>query len=378
MITASLQSHDLAALACFSSAEVLMLTGYWPVMENSVAFATADGTVMGIAPEDEIELAHATSDVEFIPYRPASLEKIIDLTESLKAPLQQLTRHLKIGSGRITVNLSASRHPAAYQSVSHFRSSILPLLGNAYPRAQVVSCPDLFTELLSVKSEVELDHLRRASASAGAGFRKAAEVIAAGKTEYEVAADIEHAFSRSGHDGFERSKGYFFCMSGPNSFKAAGAYARTRSRVIEEGDFVMIHANTTGDGYWTDITRTYVVGQQSEMQEKMYAAVAEARAAALSAIRPGVKASEVDRAARSILDKRGFGPAFKHAVGHGVCFSAADNHARPRLHPHSTDILEAGMTFNIEPAIYLEHVGGLRHCDVVTCTEDGAEVLTDY
>ena len=86
----------------------------------------------------------------------------------------------------------------------------------------------------------------------------------------------------------------------------------------------------------------------------------------------------MDAAARSVLTRHGFGPAFKHATGHGVGFTGADGNALPRVHPQSSDILEAGMTFNIEPAIYREGVGGMRHCDVVVCTHDGAEVLTDF
>ena len=140
----------------------------------------------------------------------------------------------------------------------------------------------------------------------------------------------------------------------------------------------MIHANTVGDGYWTDITRTWVVGSPNEQQHHMYDAIGKARQAALDAIAPGVPAKMVDAAARSVLADRGFGAAFKHATGHGVGFTGADAHALPRVHPESSDILEAGMTFNIEPAIYLEKIGGMRHCDVVACTDNGVEVLTDF
>jgi Xaa-Pro aminopeptidase len=91
-----------------------------------------------------------------------------------------------------------------------------------------------------------------------------------------------------------------------------------------------------------------------------------------------VPAKGVDAAARSVLTSHGFGAAFKHATGHGVGFTAADGHALPRIHPESTDTLEAGMTFNIEPAIYLEDVGGMRHCDVVACTHNGIDLLTDF
>jgi Xaa-Pro aminopeptidase len=203
-------------------------------------------------------------------------------------------------------------------------------------------------------------------------------VIAAGRREDEVAAEIESIFSCIANDGFERGRGYFFCMSGVNSAKAAGAYARTRRRVIEDRDLAMIHANTVGDGFWTDITRTFVAGEPFEQQQKMREAIMDARSAALKAISPGAQASAVDAAARGILEKHGFGAEFKHATGHGVGFAAANPNALPRIHPRSPDILEAGMTFNIEPAIYIDGVEGMRHCDVVACTGSGAEVLTNF
>jgi Xaa-Pro aminopeptidase len=102
-----------------------------------------------------------------------------------------------------------------------------------------------------------------------------------------------------------------------------------------------------------------------------------ARAAALSAIRPGATGAEVDRAARSVLAERGYGPEFKHPTGHGVGFAAIDHNARPRLHPKSPDVLEPGMVFNVEPGLYFED-GGMRHCDMVAVTDNGAELLTPF
>ncbi|HVC48374.1 MAG TPA: M24 family metallopeptidase [Terracidiphilus sp.] len=166
-------------------------------------------------------------------------------------------------------------------------------------------------------------------------------------------------------------------MSGPNS-AAAAAYARTRQRIVEASDLVMIHANTCCDGYWTDITRTWTAGKATEKQIHMREAIMEARLAALDAIHPGRHAKEVDQAARSILDKHGYGKEFKHALGHGVGFAAANAKGRPRIHPASPDVLEAGMTFNVEPAIYFDGYGGMRHCDVVAVTATGVQVLTEF
>jgi Xaa-Pro aminopeptidase len=167
-------------------------------------------------------------------------------------------------------------------------------------------------------------------------------------------------------------------MSGPNSGNAYSAYARTRQRTVEDGDLVMIHCNSCGDGFWTDITRTYTVGVADQQQDEMRSALMEARQAALAAIAPGTKAKDVDLAARSALGDRNFGAQFKHGTGHGVGFAAANSNGIPRIHPESPDVLAAGMTFNIEPAIYIEGYGGMRHCDMVAVTETGAEVLTDF
>ncbi len=197
--------------------------------------------------------------------------------------------------------------------------------------------------------------------------------------EAEIAARVQAAFASSPKaEALGRSYGFFFCMSGPHSALAAAAYARTRQRRIAPGDLVMIHANTCADGFWTDLTRTYTVGPPPPEHEAMRAAIDEARLAALAAIRPGVAARAVDRAARDVMEKHGFGRAFKHATGHGVGFAAANPLAQPRIHPASPDILDQGMTFNIEPAAYVDGYGGMRHCDVVAVSEAGAEVLSRW
>jgi Xaa-Pro aminopeptidase len=130
------------------------------------------------------------------------------------------------------------------------------------------------------------------------------------------------------------------------------------------------------DGHWTDITRTYCLGRIDDRKQEMYDAMFAARGAALAAIRPGVRASDIDAAARNILKDKGFGDAFKHGAGHGVGFCAINHTALPRLHPASADVLAEGMVFNIEPAIYIDGYGGMRHCDMVLVTPDGHELLT--
>ena len=373
-----LDRNDLAALVCFAPEDVLLLSGYWPVMASSLAILTRDDTLHVILPEDELELARATADALFIPYKPETLDQIRTVTDALADPLMRLAAEVTLGASRVGVLLDAMAQPQSYQSGNHFHSSIVPLLRKAFPEVALTSADALLKRMKSIKTPVEIGQMRHLCLLAETAFLIAQQAIAVGRREDEIAAEINHAYATIAHDGFERGHGYFFCMSGPNSAKAAGAFARTRQRVVGPGDLVMIHANTVGDGFWTDITRTYTSGVDDDLEQSMRGAIAEARSAALAAIRPGAQACAVDAAARGILAAHGFGKEFKHAVGHGVGFAAADPRALPRLHPKSPDVLEAGMTFNIEPAIYYEGKGGMRHCDVVACTQDGAEVLTNW
>ena len=179
-------------------------------------------------------------------------------------------------------------------------------------------------------------------------------------------------------DPESRCDGFAFCMSGPNSAKAYKFFQQSRHRRLSLGDTVLIHCNSHVNGYWTDITRTFQLGEPTSQGRAMVEAIFAARESALASVRPGARCADVDRAARDILRQRGFGGQFKHALGHGVGFAAIDHNARPRLHPVSPDTLEEGMVFNVEPAIYLDGEFGIRHCDMVACGKSGAEVLTDF
>src|SRR5579883_1733943 len=160
--------------------------------------------------------------------------------------------------------------------------------------------------------------------------------------------------------------------------RSLGAFARSRAREIEISDFALVHCNSHADGYWTDITRTWCISPVGERQCRMFEAVFAARQAALDAIRPGVRAADVDAAARGVMRARGFGAEFKHSTGHGVGFASTDHQAPPRIAAGSAERLEAGMVFNIEPAAYVDGFGGVRHCDMVAVTETGAELLTPF
>ncbi len=378
-ILAAMREEKLDALICSSPTEVLLLTGYWPVMGASIAVFTAEGEVHLMVPEDEQEIASKSSSAALIGFPSGKLDTLTTPRAAIQQPLVSLCTRLSLTGARIGLELEPGMQPSSYAASITYRSGLVDVLRDAFPQIGTVAADAMMARLKAQKTQVELAKIRTAALIASAGFRPIQDTIRPGLREAEIAALLQMNFeSASSADKVQRSYGYFFCMSGPNSATAAAAYARTRQRNVQAGDLVMIHANTCGDGYWTDITRTETAGDLTERQMHMRAAIDEARQAALSVIRPGVGAQQVDQAARSVLERHGFGRQFKHGLGHGVGFAAANANAQPRIHPASPDILEAGMTFNVEPAIYFDDYGGMRHCDVVAVTASGVEVLTDF
>ncbi len=376
----ALRGANLDALACSLPMNVLLLTGYWPVVGTAVALATHEGRLAVLAPQDEQELARAGNADEVLTFEPGSLERITSAVEAVRAPLARAVGGLGLERARIGYESGPAYEPASYAAMHLYGGALAGLLGQTIPNAALTPADELLARLRAVKTPQEIAQIRRACRIAGSAFAEGARRLQAGMPETGAAALFRIPLSTqgTGHADVERADGFTFCMSGPNSAKAHGAYARSRSRALAAGDLVLVHCNSYADGYWTDITRTYCLGTPDGHQQAIYEAVFEARRAALEAIRPGAGAAAVDRAAREVLRSHGFGKEFKHSTGHGMGFSAINHNARPRLHPHSEETLEVGMVFNVEPAVYFEGRGGLRHCDVVALTAQGAEVLTPF
>ncbi len=145
---------------------------------------------------------------------------------------------------------------------------------------------------------------------------------------------------------------------------------------MEAGDFLLIDFGTTIQGYHSDITRTFIVGEaREEKQRAVYEAVRAANEAARAAVRPGVSCADVDAAARDVITAAGYGDAFIHRTGHGL---GIDIHEVPSIAAGNSLELEPGMVFTIEPGIYLPDWGGVRVEDDVVVTADGCESLTGF
>jgi Xaa-Pro aminopeptidase len=372
----ALDTHGLDAVVCGLRANVLLLSGYWPVTGSALAVATRDGGVALVVPEDEAEFASNGWADAVHTFDAGSLETLTTIVDAVRRPLAAARSSLGIGDGAVVgFEGGAAFDPSGYASTCTYGAALEHLIPHIFPRANLYDATDCLTELRSVLTSRELRRLRTACSVAQAAYENTAAAIRIGMTELEIAAHLRAGLASPQRD---RCDGFAYCMSGPNSAQAYAAFQQSRSRAIADGDFVLLHCNSYCDGLWTDITRTFCVGVVSGRQRAMREAVHTARGSAFEAIKPDVSAASVDRAARDVLTRRGFDSAFKHATGHGVGFAAIDHNAHPRIHPASDAPLEVGMVFNIEPAIYIPECGGLRHCDMVVVTEGGAECLTPF
>ena len=233
-----------------------------------------------------------------------------------------------------------------------------------------VPASGLVESLRAVKDAEEIATMRRASALSDEVFAALAQERFSGRTERELAWWIERSFREGGAEGVSFE-----------AFVGAGATAASPHGVpgdvpIVPGVLVVVDAGCVVDGYCSDCTRTFAVGDVSERLAELHALCLEAQLAGLAAVAPGVHGRDADAASRTLIEAQGLGAAYGHGMGHGVGLQI---HEAPTLRPESTDVLEAGNVVSVEPGIYLPDEGaGVRIEDLVLVTDDGCERLTRF
>jgi Xaa-Pro aminopeptidase len=238
-------------------------------------------------------------------------------------------------------------------------------LQRALPDAAFSSASPVMGRLRSVKDEHELGALGRAGRAADETFRQIITMPFQGRAEEDVAHDLAELLVRNGHARAD----FTIVASGPN---AASPHHEPGGRTILPHDAVVMDFGGELGGYFSDTTRTVVVAEAPDGFEQAYTVVQEAQAAAVEAVRPGREAQEIDRVARTIIEAAGYGERFIHRTGHGI---GLELHEPPYMVEGDRTVLEPGMTFSVEPGIYLEGRFGVRIEDIVTVTADGVERL---
>jgi len=246
------------------------------------------------------------------------------------------------------------------------RADSLLLLQELVEPKQSVPAKEVIDPLRMRKSEEELEALARAAKTADVALMAGADVCQPGVTEREVAEKIAASFRSQGTEVVD----FTTVASGPN---AAFPHHEFSDRVLEDGDMIIIDIGSTLAGYHSDVARVVHLGEPTAEELAIYELVLEANRQGREAAVAGARARDVDLAARTVIDKAGYGPNFLHRTGHGM---GLEVHEPPWITAESETVLEPGMVFSVEPGVYLQGEFGVRIEDIVVITDGACHRLT--
>jgi Xaa-Pro aminopeptidase len=342
----AMRDAGVDALLVGPGADLRYLTGYHalPLERLTLLIARADGRHTLVVPRLERPRAEEVGMPETVA--------VVDFEET-DDPFALAAKHL---DGLETPVLAAG---------DRLWSTFLLGLQTVAPRARWTRASTVTRELRMRKAPDEIDALRRAGRAIDRVHGQVPGLLRPGRTEAEVGRDIAELIIEEGH----QEVNFVIVASGPNG---ASPHHETADRVLTAGDGVVVDIGGTLDGYCSDCTRDYVVGDPPEGYAAAHAALERAQDAACAAVRPGVSAESIDAVARDVLREAGYGEWFIHRTGHGI---GLEEHEDPYIVDGDRTVLAPGMAFSIEPGVYLPGRFGMRIEDIVVVTDDGVERL---
>lgn len=240
---------------------------------------------------------------------------------------------------------------------------------DAAPEADFPDASLALAELRLRKEPDEVKKMKQAVRIAQSALEATIPLIKIGMTEKELSNELVIQLLKHGS---EPEMPFSPIVSGgPN---AANPHASPSDRKLQRGDLLVVDWGATFEGYISDLTRSFAVGEVDEECQKIHNIVQESNAAGRTAAGPGVPCANVDIAAREVIEKSGYGKYFTHRTGHGI---GMEGHEEPYMRGDNMQLLEPGMAFTVEPGIYLPNRNGVRIEDNVVITESGAESLSD-
>jgi Xaa-Pro aminopeptidase len=344
VIAINFQELGIDAFLVSGLPNVRYITGF--TGSNGLVLLSADGApILFTDPRYQIQSAQET--------QPGVKVHLVKSGPLSHAASQVLTKKLykKIGFEKGRLN---------YQQYLELKEK-LPLNVELVPVGGVVD------KLRMVKTPLEIDQIRRSVLTNSKAFEAAKKALKPGITENQAAAEIDYQMRRFGAEktAFETIVAF--------GIRSALPHAHPTSKKLAKDELVLIDMGACQDGYASDMTRVLFLEKPKPKIASLYGAVLEAQLAAIDAVREGVTAERVDRAARNVLGAYGLDKAFVHSTGHGL---GLEIHEGPRLGKKDKTRLEAGMVITIEPGAYLEGQGGVRIEDTILVTKTGCEVLT--
>ncbi len=349
-LTALMKERDVKALVLSPSMNMLYTTGFntFPGERLLVSVLDAAGEVVFIVPkmyEQEVS-------------EKAVFDRIISWDDSQDPGkiLEVLCNEKEFGGS--TIAIEDNMWFVAFEKIYA-----------AFKGARFIKASSIVGELRKYKTAAEAEKMRKSSELADKSIGMIIPMIKAGMKEIEVKELLEAELKKQ---GFSNPAFDTIIGSGPNS---ALPHYTAGDRVLKAGDSVVIDFGGVYQGYNSDMTRTIMLGKASEEYREVYETVREAQKKAVEAVKPGMKASEIDAAARSYITEKGYGDYFIHRTGHGI---GMEVHEEPYISDISKSVLQPGMMFSIEPGVYLPGKFGVRIEDLVMVTETGVEVLNKY
>jgi Xaa-Pro dipeptidase len=351
-LTDSLKASSIEALALNPGPSLIYLTGLeFHLMERPVvAFFTVDSVPVLVLPELEmLKVSQLPFEVKTFAYG--------EDPEEWDKSFREAGRWLGLEGKSIGVE------PLSMRVMEYEKVKLIA--GNS-------KCPDasmIIGDLRTKKGAEEISNMRKAVHVAQDALEAVLPDIKIGMTELEIAGELVVQLLR--HGSQPELPFAPIVSGGPNG---ANPHAVPSGRILQPGDLLVVDWGARVDGYISDLTRTYAVGEIDEEYRQIHQIVLEANEAGRVAASPAVPCANVDIAARSVIQEAGFGEFFTHRTGHGIGMEAHEN---PYIRGDNLQLLEPGMAFTVEPGIYLPGRNGVRIEDNLVITEHGAECLSD-
>lgn len=351
-LTASLSTSNLDAVILNPGPTLTYLTGvHFHLMERPVILFVAQGKdPVLVLPELEMP------KVDMFPYKIKAFAYGENPSEWVDA-FRKAAQALGLDGKRIGVEPRQLR----LMDFSHVKAGS--------PESEYPDASGTLSALRLKKDKAEIDAMRRAVKIAQDALEATIPLIKIGMTERELSSELVVQLLRAGTD--PELPFSPIVSAGPNS---ANPHASPSDRKLQAGDLLVVDWGAAYDNYISDLTRTFAVGEVDDECKKIHQIVQDANAAGRAAGKPAVPCATVDKAARDVIEKSGYGKYFTHRTGHGI---GMEGHEDPYMRGDNMQLLEPGMAFTVEPGIYLTNRNGVRIEDNVVITEDGADVLSD-
>ncbi|MEM1545090.1 MAG: Xaa-Pro peptidase family protein [Candidatus Methanomethylicia archaeon] len=347
----SLRMYELDALILLNQANIAYFLG--SSLDYSAVIFYNDGEIHVVTHTLEYPRAKLLDNVNIYLYSAQSKNKEEVLARDI---IEAIGKVIRGSVNRVGIE-GYSIPYATYTRLSNILSNI-----------EAVDATDAIWWFRLIKSIDEVEKIKNASKTVSKAISRAIEVIKPGVKEVDVAACIAYEiYSMNGFIDIQP-----IVASGPRS---AIPHAKASNRVIRDKEVVVVDIVAKHSEYYSDMTRTVATRSITNELRKIYEVVREAQEKALETVTTGVLCSEVDRAARKIIEDYGYGKYFIHSTGHSI---GLDVHESLRIAENINTELKEGMTITVEPGIYIENIGGVRIEDTILVTKNGAEVLTEY